>query len=64
MTEKPLYSLLTTEDVAALLQLDIETIRRYIREGLLRAIKIKGQYRIRREDFEEFLEERKTRDPP
>jgi len=64
MTEKPLYSLLTTEDVAELLQLDIETIRRYIREGLLRAIKIKGQYRIRREDFEEFLEERKTRDPP
>lgn len=60
MAEKPL---LTTEDVAGLLQLDIETVRRYIREGKLRAIKIGGQYRIRREDFEEFLEERKTRNP-
>ena len=61
MVEKPY---LTTEDVAKLLELNIGTIRRYIREGKLRAILIGREYRVRREDFEEFLEERKTRDPP
>jgi len=60
MVEKPY---LTTEDVAKLLELNIGTIRRYIREGKLRAILIGREYRVRREDFEEFLEERKTRDP-
>jgi excisionase family DNA binding protein len=60
MAEKPL---LTTENVAELLQVDVETVRRYIREGKLRAIKLGREYRVRREDFEEFLEERKTRNP-
>jgi len=60
MAEKPL---LTTENVAELLQLDVETVRRYIREGKLKAIKLGREYRVRREDFEEFLEERKTRNP-
>jgi len=60
MAEKPL---LTTENVADLLQVDVETVRRYIREGKLRAIKLGREYRVRREDFEEFLEERKTRNP-
>lgn len=54
---------MTTEDVAELLELNIETIRRYIRGRKLKAIKIGREYRIRREDFEEFLEERKTRNP-
>jgi excisionase family DNA binding protein len=60
MVEKPL---LTTENVAELLQVDVETVRRYIRKGKLRAIKLGREYRVRRDDFEEFLEERKTRNP-
>ena len=56
--------LLTTEDIAQYLGYHIETIRLYIREGKLKAIRIGREYRVRREDFEEFLEERKTRDPP
>jgi excisionase family DNA binding protein len=56
MTEKPL---LTTQDIAELLEMHITTIRRYIREGKIKAIRIGREYRIRREDFEEFLEARR-----
>lgn len=55
---------LTTRDIAKLLKLDVATIRRYIQEGKLRAFKLGREFRIRKKDFEEFLEERKTRDPP
>lgn len=57
-------SFLTTEDIAELLELNVSTVRRYIREGKLRAIRLGKYYRIRSEDFEEFLKERQTRDPP
>ncbi len=57
MQDKMFY---TAEDVADMLELSVDTIRRYIREGLLPAVKLKGSYRIMREDFERFIEERKT----
>jgi excisionase family DNA binding protein len=57
MQEKMFY---TPEDVANMLELTVDTIRRYIREGKLPAIRLEGTYRIQREDFERFIEERKT----
>jgi excisionase family DNA binding protein len=56
--------LLTTEDIAQYLGYHIETIRLYVRQGKLPAIKVGREYRIRREDFEKFLEERKIIKPP
>jgi excisionase family DNA binding protein len=56
--------LLTTEDIAKYLGYHIETIRLYVRQGRLPAIKVGREYRIRREDFEEFLDERRTIPPP
>jgi len=57
MREKLFY---TSEDIAEMLELSVDTIRRYIREGKLPAIRLGGAYRIKREDFERFIEERKT----
>lgn len=54
---------LTPEEVAQILDVDVATVRRYIREGLLPALKLKGIYRIEQEDFERFIEERKTGKP-
>jgi len=56
--------LLTTKDIAQYLGYHIDTIRLYVRQGKLPAIKVGREYRIRREDFEKFLEERRTIPPP
>jgi len=47
------------EKVANLLDIHVDTIRRYVREGKLQAYKIGKGYRVKKEDFEKFLEERK-----
>ena len=49
---------LTTEDIAEQLQISVYTVRRYIRSGKLRAVKLEGSYRIRRTEFERFLKAR------
>lgn len=49
---------LTTEDIAEQLQISVFTVRRYIRSGKLKAVKLEGSYRIRRREFERFLKER------
>lgn len=49
---------LTTEDIAEQLHISVYTVRRYIRSGKLKAVKLEGAYRIRRQDFEQFLKER------
>jgi excisionase family DNA binding protein len=46
--------LYTVEDVAARLHLHAKTIRRYIREGRLKARRIGKEYRITRADLDEF----------
>ncbi|MBI3943647.1 MAG: helix-turn-helix domain-containing protein [Chloroflexi bacterium] len=51
---------LTTEEVARELGISVFTVRRYVRNGILRAVKLEGAYRIRRRDFEEFLKRRET----
>lgn len=51
----------TTEEVAKLLQIDPESVRRYVRKGTLRAVKLGGKFiRIDRVDLDAFIEGLKT----
>jgi excisionase family DNA binding protein len=50
---------LTVEEIAKQLRVSPDTVRRWIRERRLPAIDLIGQYRIRREDYERFLEQRR-----
>jgi excisionase family DNA binding protein len=49
---KQLYS---AEEVAEQLGLHVRTVRGYVRDGRLRAVRIGKQYRITREDVEAFV---------
>jgi len=51
---------LTPKDIAQLLHVHEETVRRYIRMRQLPAVKLGGVYRVRREDLEKFLANRRT----
>ena len=57
--EKPY---LTVEDIAHLLDVSIDTVRNWInrKNAPLPAYKIGREWRIKREDFEHFLQERKN----
>lgn len=52
---------LTVEQIANELGVHPDTIRDYIRQGLLKAVQLKRTYRIRRSDYESFLKDRETR---
>ena len=52
---------LSVEEVAKRLGLKEETIRTYIREGSLNAYRFGNVLRVRIDDFEKFVEERKIR---
>src|SRR5262245_43582900 len=52
---EPLESLLTTEDVANYLKLDVVTVRRIVSRGDLAAYRIGGEYRFMRSDIVDFL---------
>jgi excisionase family DNA binding protein len=52
---------LSVEEVAKRLGLKEETIRTYIREGLLNAYRFGNVLRVRVDDFEKFVEERRIR---
>ena len=52
---------LSVEEVAKRLGLKEETIRTYIREGLLNAYRFGNVLRIRVDDYEKFVQERKIR---
>ncbi|MEV4456466.1 helix-turn-helix domain-containing protein [Microbispora sp. NPDC049633] len=45
----------SVEQVANLLGLHVKTVRTYVRDGRLKAVRIGKQYRIAREDLEAFL---------
>lgn len=50
----------TTDEVAKLLQVDPETVRRYVRRGSLRAVKLGGKFiRIDKADLDSFIEDLK-----
>jgi excisionase family DNA binding protein len=55
---------LTTDDIAKQLNISVSTVRRYIRAGKLKAVKLERAYRIRPRDFEQFLKEREIRRSP
>ncbi len=57
-SEKEFY---TTEDVAKLLQVDPESVRRYVRSGQLKAVKLGGKFiRIEKSDLDDFIEKQKS----
>ena len=60
MTDKQKTEWLTVEQIAGELGVHPETIREYIRDGLLLAVQLKRSYRIRRSDYEDFLKSRET----
>ena len=61
MDENYLQDLLTTKEVAEILKVNIQTVRRYIRKGELPAIKITPRlYRVHRKDLEEFIKRRRV----
>lgn len=56
-TEQAFY---TTEDVAALLHVDPESVRRYVRSGQLKAVKLGGKFiRIEKIDLDNFIKQQK-----
>jgi excisionase family DNA binding protein len=48
--------LLTTDEVAAFLNVDVVTVRRLITKGELSAYRIASEYRVRLSDLEEYLQ--------
>jgi len=59
--------LLTTADVAERLQVNEQTVRRWIRDGDLRAVRLGGNksgYRVLAADLGRFLADRWTVPPP
>jgi excisionase family DNA binding protein len=53
-------SLLTTEEVADFLRVDIVTVRRLVNRGELPAYRIGNEYRFTRADLEEFLKRQRV----
>jgi excisionase family DNA binding protein len=58
MDQKEFY---TAQDLAIKLQVNIMTIYRYIRAKKLKAYKIGKEFRIEKEDFQNFLNQAKVK---
>jgi excisionase family DNA binding protein len=57
---EPLEKLLSTQEVADILGVHVQTVRQYIRLGELPAVKISPRlYKVRPEDLERFIEDKK-----
>ena len=52
---------LSVEDIAKELNVSIETVRNWIRKNKLIAYRVGRDYRIKRVDYDKFLEERRTK---
>ena len=51
--------LLTTKQIAEFLQVDVETVRRYVRSGQLKSIKLGGRYiRVKPKDLKKFVKKK------
>jgi excisionase family DNA binding protein len=59
---KPLEPMLTTEDVANFLKVDVVTVRRLVSRGELGAYRVGGEYRFAPDDLREYL--RRQHVPP
>jgi excisionase family DNA binding protein len=56
--------LLTVDQVAAELQMHPDSIRRYIREGKLNAVRISSTVvRVKRSELDKFIQDRSTDQP-
>ena len=53
---------LTVDEIAQELKLHPDTIREYIRKKELPAYRFGRDYRVRKEDYEEWLKKRRTTD--
>jgi excisionase family DNA binding protein len=51
---------LTTKDIASLLKVNIITVRRWIDKRKLPAFKFDKDFRVKKQDFDKFLEERRV----
>ena len=49
---------LTVEEIAQELKMHVDTVRGWIRDGKLKATRFGRDYRIRRKDFDKFIEDR------
>ena len=47
--------LYTTKEIAEILQINVFTVLRYIREGKIEHIKVGSQYRITQEQLDKFI---------
>ena len=58
---EPLEKLLSTREAADILGVHVQTVRQYIRLRELPAVKISPRlYKVRPEDLERFIEDKKT----
>jgi len=57
-------TLLTAEEAADYLRVNVNTMRRYIRERRVRAARVGRGYRIRQEDLDAFLSALADEEPP
>lgn len=57
---KIMHEFYTVEEIADMLKISKLTIYRYIKAKRLVAYKMAKSFRIKKEDFEKFLESRKT----
>jgi len=55
--EKEFY---TSEELAKMLKYNVMTIYRYIKAGKIKAYKVGKEFRVRKIDFDGFLEQHKT----
>lgn len=53
------HQLLTPAEVAEILQVDEQTVRRYLREGKLRGLRIGNRWRVDQADLEAFIQANK-----
>lgn len=51
---------LTTYEIAKDLKVNVNTVRRWIQSGELVALDVGGEYRVSREDYDNFVQKRKT----
>ncbi len=56
--------LLSLREVSEVLRLNINTVRRYVREGKLQAAKFGRVYRVREEMLEEFIRKQENNNHP
>jgi excisionase family DNA binding protein len=56
--------LLTPDDVAKILQIDVDTVRRYLKTGILKGMRFgagtkRPRWRVKEKDLEEFLSDKR-----